>query len=280
MTKCLQQRFSIGSERFSNSHILTHLIGDGSFSRRKPLSFLASGRKYWRAAVVAVFLFALPATIVAQAQQLDTAAVVQQVDAAVKARAESVAGYTVTEHYAVYRNKDEVHPVAEMTVKTTYKKNTGKSYIIASQSGSQIIRSLVLGSILDNEKRLNQPGIREGAWFTSANYEMKLKPGGTLPLNGRDCNVLTLTPRRKTPYLIEGTLWVDSTNGSIVQVQGTAAKSSSLLTGPTQVIRQYANVSGFSQAIHARAVSNSSMFGQTIVKIDYQNYQVQLGPPA
>jgi hypothetical protein len=53
-----------------------------------------------------------------------------------------------------------------------------------------------------------------------------------------------------------------------------------LLTGPTQVIRQYANVSGFSQAIHARAVSNSSMFGQTIVKIDYQNYQVQLGPPA
>jgi len=225
-------------------------------------------------------IFALLGTLVAQSQHPDTAAVIQQVDAAVKARFENVAGYTVTEHYSVYRNKDEVHPVAEMTVKTTYRKDTGKSYIIVSQSGSKIIRSLVLGSILDNEKRLNQPGIREGSWLTSANYEMKLMHGGTRPLNGRDCYALALTPRRKTPYLIEGTLWVDSTNGSIVQVQGTAAKSSSLLTGPTQLIREYANISGFSQAIHARAVSDSAMFGQTIVRIDYQNYQVQLLPLA
>jgi len=230
--------------------------------------------------IVAVAIFAFFGTMVAQPQQPDSAAVIQQVDAAVKARFESVAGFTVTEHYAVYRNGDEVHPVAEMTVKTTYQKETGKSYIIVSQSGSQMIRSLVLGSILDNEKRLNQPGIREGSWFTSANYEMKLMPGGPRPLNGRICNALALIPRRKTPYLIEGTLWVDSASGSIVQVQGTAAKSSSLLTGPTQVSRQYANISGFSQAIHARAVSNSSVFGRTVVKIDYLNYHVQLRPPA
>jgi hypothetical protein len=68
--------------------------------------------------------------------------------------------------------------VAEMTVKTVYKKETGKSYTILSQSGSEIIRRLVLGTVLDNEKRLNLPGNREGAWLTSANYEMKLKPGG------------------------------------------------------------------------------------------------------
>jgi hypothetical protein len=215
-----------------------------------------------------------------QAQPLAMPEVIQQVDAAVKARVESIVGYTVTEHYAVYRNNDEVHPAAEMTVKTTYRKDTGKNYTIVSQSGSELIRRLVLNAILDNEKRLNQPGIREGAWFTSANYEMKLKPGGNQQVDGRNCIVLALTPRRKTPYLIEGTLWVDSKDGSIVLVQGTAAKSSSLLTGPTQVVRQYANIGGFSQAIHVRAVSNSMMFGQTIVKIDYQNYQVQLRPPA
>lgn len=229
---------------------------------------------------VAVVLFALFGTIMAQSQQPNSAAVIQQVDAAVKARFESVAGFTVTEHYAVYRNGDTVHPVAEMTVETTYRRETGKSYSIVSQSGSQMIRNFVLGSILDNEKRLNEPGNRERSWFTSANYEMKLLPGGPQALSGRICNVLALTPRRKAPYLFDGTLWVDSTNGSIVQVQGTASKSPSMLTGPTQVSRQYANISGFSQAIHARAVSNSSMFGQTVVKIDYQNYHVQLRPPA
>ena len=229
---------------------------------------------------MAASIFVCLGTIQVPAQQLNSAAVIQKVDAAVKARFESIAGYTVTEHYAVYRNKDETSPVAEMTVKTIYQRETGKSYTIISQTGSGIIRSLVLGAILDNEKRLNQPGIREGSWFTSANYDMELKPGGTQLPDGRDCLVLELTPKRETPYLIKGTLWVDSKDGSIVQVQGTASKSSSVFTGPAQVIRQYAKVSGFSQATHARAVSNSFMFGETIVIIDYHDYQVQLRPPS
>jgi len=194
------------------------------------------------------------------------------------ARIDGIAGYTVTEHYAVYRNKDEEHPVAEMTVKTTYKKETGKSYAIVSQSGSEIIRKLVLGSILDNEQRINQPGIREGSWFTSANYEMKLKPGGTQHVDGRECFVLGASPRRKTPFLIEGTLWVDAKDYLIVQVQGTASKSSSVFTGATQVFRQYTTVNGFAMATHARAVSDSFLFGQTVVKIDYQGYEIQLRP--
>jgi len=212
------------------------------------------------------------------AQQLDTASVVRQVDAAVKARIENLAGYTVTEHYAVYRGDDEVHSIAEMTVRTTYRKESGKSYVIVSQTGSGIVRNLVLRTILENEQRLNQPGIREGAWITSANYEMKLKPGGIQPLDGRDCVVLALIPKRKASYLIEGNLWVDSKDGSIVQVQGTASKSPSMVTGPTQVVRQYASIGGYSQATHARAVSNSFMFGKTIVKIDYEDYRIQLRP--
>ncbi len=165
-----------------------------------------------------------------------------------------------------------------MTVITTYRADSGKSYTIVSHTGSAIIQKFVLDAILDNEKRLNQPGIRDGAWITSANYEMRLNPGGIQRLDGRDCLVLTLVPKRKATYLIEGTLWVDSTDGSIVQVQGTASKSSSLLTGPMQVMRQYANQSGFSQATHVRAVTNSLMFGPTVVKIDYQGYKIQLRP--
>jgi hypothetical protein len=212
------------------------------------------------------------------AQPSDTASVVRLVDAAVKARIDNVAGYTVTEHYAVYRSNDEIHPAAEMIVRTTYERNSGKSYMIVSQSGSAVMRNLVLNTILDNEKQMNRPGIRESAWITSANYEMKLERIGTEPLDGRECLLLTLIPKRKAPYLFEGTLWVDSKDGSIVQLQGTASKNSSMVTGPTQVVRQYANIGGSSEATHVRAVSNSSMFGETIVKIDYRDYQIQLRP--
>jgi hypothetical protein len=133
-----------------------------------------------------------------------------------------------------------------------------------------------LGTILDNEKHINEPGVREGAWLTSANYEMTLKAGGTQRLDGQDCFVLSLTPRRKAPYLLQGTLWVSSKDDSIVQIQGTASRSSSVLTGPTHMMRQYALISGFSQATHARAVSDSFLFGETVVTIDYSDYKVQL----
>jgi outer membrane lipoprotein-sorting protein len=233
----------------------------------------------WRLkAALSLAFFVFAGSAATPAMQPDAAAIIQRVDAAVKARVDSILSYTVTEHYAVYRNNDEVHPVAEMTVKTVYQKDTGKSYTILSQQGSSIMRSLVLGGILDNEKRINQPGVREGSWIISTNYDFKLKPGGTQQVNGRDCFLLAMTPRRKAPYLIDGTLWVDATDGSIVQLEGTSSKSSSLLTGPTKVMRQYASVSGFSEATHARAESDSSLFGRTVVKIDYEGYQIQLRP--
>ena len=226
------------------------------------------------AAVALLSLAAFPAS----AMQLDSATVIQRVDAAVKNRIDAIAAYTVTEHYAIYRNNYEVHPAAEMTVKTTYRQPTGKSYEILSQSGSQLIRSLLFGPILDNERHVNQPGIREGSWFTSANYQMTLKPGGPQLLNSTPCYVLSIVPRHKAPYLIEGTLWVDANDGSLVQMQGVSSKSASFVTGPTQVMRQYAKVDGFSEATHARAESDSFLLGKTIVKIDYSGYQIQLRP--
>lgn len=210
------------------------------------------------------------------AGQLDPASVVQRVDAAVQARIDNVADYTVTEHYAVFRNHDEVHPAAEMTVRTVYRKGQGKDYTILSESGSALIRSQVLGSVLDNEKRLSQPGNAESALIDSANYLMELQPNGPRQLNGRDCLVLALTPKRSSPYLFKGTLWVDAKDYSILQLEGTATKSPFFLTGAAQVSRQYASIDGFPMATHASAISNSILFGQTIVKIDYEGYQINL----
>ena len=225
-------------------------------------------------AAVCVMAFSGAAT----AQQPDSASIIRLVDAAVKARVDHVAAYTVTEHYTVYRSHDETHPVAEMAVKTEYRKETGKSYTILSQSGSEFIRNHVLKTVLDREKTLNLPGIREASWLTSANYEMKLKPGGIQRLDGRDCLALAITPRRKAANMIEGTLWVDASDGSIVRLEGSATQSPSIFTGPAQVMRQYVSVNGFGMATQARAVSDSFLLGQTVVTIDYRDYQIQLSP--
>ncbi len=238
---------------------------------------MASLRQYGRArAVSVVSLLAFLGAASLPAQQYDSATVIRGVDASVKARLDGIAGYNATEHYAVFRGSDQVHPVAEMTVRTDYRKDSGKNYTILSESGSPILRRLVLGAILENEKRLNLPGIREGAWLTSANYTMTLKPGGPQLLDGRECLILAITPKRKAPNLLVGTLWVDSKDDSIVQVEGTASKSVSVFTGTTRMMRQYAKVSGFAMATQARAVAGSFLFGPTTVTIDYRNYQIFL----
>ena len=239
---------------------------------------MSSGRWVVARAVAAASLFACLGIVSAAAQQMDAASVIQLVDAAVKARVDHVAAYTVTEHYAVYRGKDETHPATEMTVRTEYKAETGKSYTILSQSGSGLIHKYVLAPLLDNEKTINLPGNRERSWFTSANYEMQLKPGGVQRLDGRDCYALAVVPKYKAPNMIEGTLWVDAKDGSIARIEGTSTQSVSIFVEPARVMRQYVSVNGYAMATHARATSDSIFIGRTTVTIDYRDYQIQLRP--
>jgi hypothetical protein len=208
----------------------------------------------------------------------DGDAVIARIDAIARSRYEHVLGFTDIEVYAVYRGSDETHPAATATVKTTYKKGEGKSYEILSESGSELIMRFGLRPLLDNEKAINVPGNVEHSWFTSANYEMKLKPGVSQRIDTRDCLAIAIKPRRKAPNMIDGTLWIDAGDDSIVKVDGIASKSPSVFAGTTHMMRQYSNIDGYAMSKHARAESDSALFGRTVVTIDYSDYHLQLGP--
>ena len=228
--------------------------------------------------LVALALLAFPPTPPLSAQQINAAAVIQEIDNAALARINHVLSYTVTEHYSLFRNGDETHPSAEMTVKTLYRKDVGKTYTILSQTGSSLLQKFVLSPLLDNEKTLNQPGNVEKSWFTSSNYEMNLKAGVTQKMNGHDCLAVDIAPKRKAPNMLNGTLWVDAKDGAIVEIDGVSSRSPSMFSGPAKMMRQYATINGFAMATHARAESDSALFGRTILTIDYTDYQVQLSP--
>jgi hypothetical protein len=215
--------------------------------------------------------------VAAYAQPRTPQETVAQVDAAVRQRAEHISGYTVMEHYAIYRGSEQSRPVAEMTVKTTFRRETGKSYQILSESGSGAVLRLGLHPLLEHERELNQPKNREQSLFTSANYRMEPRPGSEQK-NGRNCTVIGISPRRRGANLLKGTLWVDSQDGSIVHVEGVGSKNPSLLSGPARMTRDYAPQQGFAMATHARAESDSFMFGRIVVVIDYSDYKIEAAP--
>lgn len=223
-----------------------------------------------RSILVAALLFLLPFS--APSENSSQAAIIHAIDAAVAARNDNVLGYTVTEHYSVLRNKDQ-QPAAEMTVRTTYERDKGKNYVIESESGSSILRKEVLDRVLDNEKVLTQPANRATAVITSANYEMNVR--GNEPIEGRDCIALSITPRRSSPYLFKGTIWVDPQDYGIVKLAGTAVRSPSFVTGPAEISRIYARIDGYPMATRATAVSNSWLFGETTIHIEYTGYNVK-----
>lgn len=209
-------------------------------------------------------------------QSPDEAAIIRGIDATVRHRVDSIAGYTDLEHYKLFRGSDLTTPAAEMTVRTTYARDTGKSYQILSESGSSFLRSTVFAPLLENEKRINLPANRDASYFVSANYEMHLLPGGPQQVNGRLTYALSIHPRQKAPNLIDGTIWVDVRDYSIVKIEGHGTKSASFLVDPSQVMRVYEPVDGFAMATHAKAITDSNLVGATTVIIDYTDYKIRL----
>lgn len=221
------------------------------------------------------FLFCSAKAIRSQ-QGPEISSIIRGVDSSVQNRLDLLEGYTVTEHYAVFRGRSDAKQVADMVVKTTYRRASGKSYAIVSQSGSSFWRSEVLNRLLDSEKLMSKPGNVETALINSSNYEMTLDKNSTQDFNGRKCLVLDIKPRRASEYLFNGMLWVDAEDYAIVQLKGTAGKSAFFLASAADVSRQYSEIKDLPMATHAVAVSDSALLGQTVVKIDYADYQLDL----
>jgi len=233
----------------------------------------------FRPARALVIILALLLAIAARsAQQPDAVAIIRDLDTANQARFDNILAFTDVEHYVVFRRSDQSHPAAEMTVKMTYKKGSGKDYVIVSKSGSSLIQRVGLQPLLDNEKAINDSAKVAQSWFTSANYEMHLKPGVRQTIGGRLCVALAIRPHQKAPNMIDGTLWVDVNDHTLVEVEGIASKNPSVFAGTTKMMRRYANMQGYAMATHARAESSSTLFGRTVIVIDYSDYHFQVRP--
>jgi len=236
-------------------------------------------RPHYRPFQLFVFIFAiLPTLTHAQPTpaQLSSPEIIQRIDQAVERRTQSVSTYTVQELYTLYRNND-TDPSVQVTVKTTYNRNTGKDYAILSQTGSSLLRSAVIDRVISNEKEMAKASNRESVALTSANYEMRPEPG-IVTQNGRPCVIVDLKARRKVPFLFNGRGWFDAEDFTLVHIEGSPAASPSFFAGQTAGVRDYTKVDGFSMALRANVHSHSFLFGDTRLQIDYSNYQIQQDP--
>jgi hypothetical protein len=196
---------------------------------------------------------------------------IQRVDSAELAREANLGGYTVSEHYSVFRNGGS-QPAADTMVSTVYKKGQGKQYTVTSRSGSSLLQKYLIDRVLKEEAEVSKSDNRGAILVTSSNYDMEFeRPESIL---GRDCLVLKLTPKRKSQYLVEGHAWVDAQNYHLVRVEGKLSAKPSFFAGIPTIRRDYQELQGFAVATSSRSESSSMLLGGTVLNIEYQNYQV------
>jgi hypothetical protein len=122
---------------------------------------------------------------------------------------------------------------------TEYSPETGFDYTITAEGGSGMIRGKVLRAVLEGEREVISQGDTARSSLARANYIFQP--------NGVDdeglANVL-LSPRRKEPVLVDGTLFLQPTDGNLVRLEGRLAKSPSFWVKSVDIVRKYERIAG------------------------------------
>lgn len=230
------------------------------------------------ACALAVFLSMIssPQRVAAQ----NKVEVIERINEAEMNRETGLAGYTVTERNQVFEPGDEP-PVGQAVYKVTYVRGRGKTYQQQSLSARKAFVQKALERTVHGEEKASQPEQRKKVLLTSANYSMILIEEGKEPQPLYICNfnraarktrVVKITPRNHGPNLIDGFLWVDSSNYHLVRVEGRFSDSPSMWVGRPVFERDYSDLNGFAMAISSCSRSQSWL-SQNLLQITYENYE-------
>jgi hypothetical protein len=218
---------------------------------------------------------ALSAVAIASAQSSDPLPSAQDVVAKMMQfdaqRQSEVTGYTSTRRYVAV-NK---HRRAEMTVHVECAKDGAKQFTILSEEGSGAIRKHVFQKLLSEETEASRRGTRSSTRLTPANYDFRIVDQEGLETG--PAYVLVVSPKKPNKYLINGKIWVDANDYSIVRIEGQPAVNPSFWVRSVHFVHTYEKVGQFWFGSSTDTTSQIRIFGESELTIENTDYE--LSPP-
>ena len=186
-------------------------------------------------------------------------------------RQAELTGYAATRHYvAVNKNRH-----AEMVVHVTCDSNGAKQFSILGEEGAGSIRKHVFHKLLSEETEASRRGTRNNTRLTPDNYDFQVVGKETLETG--PAYVLSVSPKKENKYLIDGKIWVDGNDYSIVRIEGQPARNPSFWVRSVHFVHTYQKVGPFWFASSTHTTSEIRIFGDSELTIDNSNYT--LDPP-
>jgi len=181
-------------------------------------------------------------------------------------RQSELTGYTAIRHYAAANKKRH----AEMLVRVSCDSSGAKEFAIVSEEGSGSIRKHVFHKLLSEETEASRRGTRSGTRLIPDNYHFQVVGRETLETG--PAYVLSVVPKTQNKYLIDGKIWVDANDYSIVRIEGQPAKNPSFWVRSVHFVHTYQKVDQFWFASSTRTTSEIRIFGESELTIDNSDY--------
>jgi hypothetical protein len=135
---------------------------------------------------------------------------------------------------------------------------------IIKHEGSDFIREHVFEKILEAETDL---AVNDEADVIPKNYDFML--AGKEDCEGRPCWRLTIKPKRKDKYLIDGDVWVDAADYAVSRVHGTPSKRVSIWVSRVEIDRHLCRIDGVWLTDKIESSSSIRLAGNVGLQIEY-----------
>jgi hypothetical protein len=170
-------------------------------------------------------------------------------------RRSELTGYTALRRYVAV-NRDRR---AEVVARVDCSPDGAKQFTIISEEGSNSIRKHVFYKMLNEESVGSHRETRNGSRITPANYKFNMVGQDTLDTG--PAYVLTIIPETENRYLIDGKIWVNTKDYSIVRIEGQPARNPSFRVHNVHFVHTYQKVGQFWFASSTHSTSEVRIFG-------------------
>ena len=213
-----------------------------------------------RSSISALALVILAGLVAAQEsrQTPDVNTIVSRMIAAQQGNEAKLKAYTVKRNYQLMDKQEQ--PKGQLVANITVLPPNQKQYNIESSSGGlggKVLRDIV-------QKETEAPKEAQRKELSPENYDFELV--GTEQVDGRNCYVLSINPRREEKDLIRGKVWVDAADYRIHRVEGNTVKSPSWWIRDVHILMLFASVDGMWLHTFTHAVADVRFKGKYVME--------------
>jgi negative regulator of sigma E activity len=162
-----------------------------------------------------------------------------------------------------------------MVVETVFRRPDSVQSTVKKHEGSKLIRSRVFDKILEAEAETSSKKDKQQVDIVPANYNFMLL--GSEQCDSRTCFHLKINPKQRSKYSLDGDVWIDAEDYSIVRIHGMPAKKPSMWTLKTEIDRHYTKIDGIWLPDRMDSASNIMIAGHSVLSIEYKYNSVQTG---